>query len=72
MKPIAWIGLILLIAGGIILAMRGVSYTKNRQTLSVGPMAVSAEQKGFIPPYVGLGLVIVGAGLIFMGRSRKN
>ena len=70
MKPLGWIGVLLLVAGAVILAMRGISYTKDRQTVAVGPMSVSAEQKGFVPPYVGFGLVIVGGVLIFAGRKR--
>lgn len=72
MRPIGWIGVALLVGGAVILAMRGVSYTKDRQTVAVGPLAVSAEQKGFIPPYIGFGLVIAGAALIFVGRGKRD
>jgi hypothetical protein len=72
MKPVGWIGVVCLVAGAIILALRGVSYTKDRQTVSVGPMSVSAEQKGFVPPYVGLVLLAVGGVLVFSGRGRKT
>lgn len=72
MKPIGWIGVVCIVAGAIILAMRGLSYTKDRQTVSVGPMSVSAEQKGFVPPYVGLALLAIGGVLVFTGRGRPT
>ncbi len=72
LKPIGWIGVALFVAGGIVLAMRGISYTKDRQTMEMGPVSVSAEQKGFVPPYVGFGLLVVGAALIFTGRRKGS
>jgi hypothetical protein len=71
MRPIGWIGVVLVIMGGIILAMRGVSYTKDRQEVSVGPMKVAAEQKGFVPPAAGFLAIAVGAGLVFFGTRRR-
>jgi hypothetical protein len=71
MRPIGWIGAILVIMGVIILAMRGMSYTKDRQEVSVGPMKVATEQKGFIPPAAGFLAIAVGAGLVFVGTRRK-
>jgi hypothetical protein len=71
MRPIGWIGVILVVLGVIVLAMRGVSYTKDRQEVSVGPMKVATEQKGFVPPAVGFLAIAIGAGLVFVGtRSR--
>ncbi len=72
MKPLGWVGVLLVVCGGLVLALRGVGYTKDRQTMQVGPLAVSTEQKGFIPPYVGLGLLVVGAVLIFQGRGKAG
>ena len=71
MRPIGWIGVLLVVLGVGILAMRGVSYTKDRQEVSVGPMKVATEQKGFIPPAAGFLAIAVGAALVFVGtRSR--
>ena len=71
MRPIGWIGVLLVVLGVGILAMRGVSYTKDRQEVSVGPMKVAAEQKGFVPPAAGFLAIAVGAALVFVGtRSR--
>ncbi len=71
MRPIGWIGIILVVLGVIILAMRGVSYTKDRQEVSVGPMKVATEQKGFVPPAAGFLAIAVGVALVFVGTRRR-
>jgi uncharacterized membrane protein len=71
MRPIGWFGILLVALGIVILAMRGLSYTKDRQEISVGPMKVAAEQKGFVPPAVGFLAIAVGAGLVFVGTRRR-
>ena len=58
-------------AGGVVLAMRGLSYTKERQEVNIGPVEVAAERTGFIPPLAGAAAVAVGVILVFAGRKRK-
>lgn len=70
MKPLGILGVILVIAGIVVLALKGFSYTKDKDTLSVGPVSVSAEEKGFVPPAVGA--VAVVAGLVLVALSRKR
>ena len=71
MRPIGWIGVLLVVLGVVVLAMRGLSYTKDRQEISVGPMKVATEQKGFVPPAAGFLAIAVGAGLVFVGTRRR-
>lgn len=71
MKPLGWVGVALLVLGAVVLVMRGVSYTKNRERVSVGPVSVTAEEKGFIPPAVGFAAIALGAALVFAGRGRR-
>jgi hypothetical protein len=72
MRPIAWIGIGLIVAGGIVVAMRGASYTKNRNDVEVGPFRFATVEKGFVPPIAGFAAIIVGAGLLFVGRRRRS
>jgi hypothetical protein len=65
------LGIILVLCGVAILALRGISYTKERQSVQVGPLAVTTEQKGFIPPIVGVAAVIIGGVLMFSARRRS-
>ena len=72
MRPLGWIGVALIVLGGIILVMRGVSYTKNRNDVEVGPFRVATVEKGFVPPIAGVVTLLVGACLLFAGRRRQS
>ena len=67
-----WIGVVLIAAGGIILIMRGVSYTKSRNDVELGPFRVATVERGFVPPIAGVVIILVGAGLVFAGRRRQS
>lgn len=68
MRPLGVVGVILIVAGAIILAMRGFSYTKDRDAVRVGPLEVAAEHKGFVPPVVGVVAIVAGLVLVVVGR----
>jgi hypothetical protein len=70
MRPLGWLGVLLVIAGVVVLAMGGVSYTKERDAVSVGPIEIAAEKKGVVPPAVGWAALAAGALLVFVGRRR--
>lgn len=69
MRPIGWVGVLLVVAGAAIAAMGGIGYTKSRNQVEVGPIKVAAEERGLVPPIAGLAAIAVGAVLIFMGRK---
>ena len=71
MRPLALIGILLVVAGAVIIALRGVSYTKERHSVQVGPLAVTADEKGFVPPVVGVVAIVLGGVLVFAGRRRS-
>lgn len=70
MKAPTLIGAVLLIAGLVILALRGIGYTKEKNSVEVGPLKVSAEERGFIPPIAGVALVVIGGVVLVLGRRR--
>lgn len=72
MRPLGWIGIALIAVGIIIVAMRGVSYTRNRNDVEVGPFRLATVEKGFVPPVAGVVTILLGAGLLFAGRRRKS
>jgi len=72
MRPLGWIGILLVIAGVIVVAMRGIPYTKSRNEVEVGPLKVTSQERGTVPPYVGVAAIVVGGGLVFAGRKRTT
>lgn len=71
MRPLGIVGIILIVVGIVILAMRGISYTKERQEVDLGPIEVAAERKGVVPPVTGAIAIVVGLGLVVMSRRTK-
>jgi hypothetical protein len=71
MRPLGWIGVILVIAGIVIVAMRGIPYTKSQNEVEVGPLKVTTQERGLVTPLVGVGAIVLGAVLVFAGRKRS-
>ena len=71
MRPLSIVGWLLVVLGVIVLAMRGISYTKERQSAKVGPIEIAAERRGFIPPAVGGIALVLGVVLIVADRRRR-
>ena len=66
-------GIILVILGVIGLIYGGITYTRHRDTVSLGPLTATVQQRETIPisPIAGVIALIAGAGLI-AGGSRKR
>ena len=74
MKPVVWVGIVLIVLGGLMLAYQGINYTRDRNVLDVGSVHITAEthQRIPLPPVLG-GLAIVGGVvLLVMGASNKS
>ena len=74
MKPITWIGILLVVLGALALAYQGISYTRQEKVLDVGPIHATAETQERIPlpPILG-GLVLAGGvALLVIGAKRKS
>ena len=69
MRPLAWIGVILIIAGVIIVAMKGIPYTKSRNEVEVGPLKVTTQERGMVTPILGVAAIVTGGVLVFAGRK---
>jgi len=72
MRPLGWVGVLLIVAGAVIAAMGGLRYTKSRNEVEVGPLKVSAEERGLVPPVAGLAAIAIGAVLVFASRRRST
>jgi drug/metabolite transporter (DMT)-like permease len=69
MRPLAWIGVLLIVCGLVVVAMRGIPYTKSHNEVEVGPLKVTSQERGMVTPVVGIAAIIIGGVLVFAGRK---
>jgi hypothetical protein len=64
---------LLIVLGIIALAFQGISYTKQRKIVDVGPIHATAETKERIPlpPILGGIALVGGISLVIVGARRK-
>ncbi|HEX9248796.1 MAG TPA: hypothetical protein VF856_04820 [Gemmatimonadaceae bacterium] len=72
MRPLGWIGVLLIVAGVIVVAMRGVPYTKSANEVEVGPLKVTTQERGVVTPIFGVAAIVVGGVLMFAGKKRSG
>jgi multidrug transporter EmrE-like cation transporter len=72
MKPLSLVGLLLVIAGVVALAIGRVSYTTEETLLEVGPIVATADQEHTvqIPDIAGIAGIVAGIALLALGRRR--
>ncbi len=74
MKPISWLGILLIVLGALALVYQGINYTRQKQVLDVGSIHLTAEthERIPLPPILG-GLALVGGVVLLIvgakGRS---
>ena len=74
MKPMIWIGILLIVVGALVLAYQGIDYTREKNVLDVGSVHLTAEthERLSLPPILG-GLVLIGGVvMLVMGTSNKS
>lgn len=70
MKPIAIVGLILIVAGIAGLFVSRVNWTETKPVAKVGPVEINHEENHtvWIPTAAGVIAVLAGIGLVVVGR----
>jgi hypothetical protein len=73
MKPITWLGILLVALGALALAYQGFNYTRQEKVLDVGPIHATTErhQRVSIPPLLGRACS-GGRGYLARGRSEAE
>ena len=74
MKPIVWVGILLIVLGALVLAYQGINYTRQKDVLDVGSVHLTTEthERIPLPPILG-GLALVGGvALLVMGARNKS
>jgi hypothetical protein len=66
-------GIILIIVGIIGLAYGGITYTRRRDTVSLGPISATVTQRETLPisPIAGAIALVAGIGLLIAGGRRQ-
>jgi len=74
MKPMAILGVLLIVIGIAGLAIDNISFTERKTIVDAGPLKVTADEQRTIPipTIAGIVAVIAGAGLLFMGRAATS
>ena len=73
MKPIAIVGVLLIIGGIAALVLGEVSFTKRETVLQVGDAQINAETKDTypIPAIAGIAAVVAGVVLVVVGYRKR-
>lgn len=66
-------GIVLIIVGLIGLAYGGITYTRRRDTVSIGPITATVNQRETFPisPIAGAVALVAGIGLLMAGSRRR-
>jgi uncharacterized membrane protein len=72
MRATVIVGIVLIVAGAVALAARGISYTREREVVDIGPISATAEtrERVDIPVWAGGIAIAAGVVLILVGRQR--
>ena len=66
------IGIVLIIAGAVMIIWTGFTYTKKEKIIDAGPIQISADRQKTVswPSYLG-GILLVG-GIVIIATSKKS
>ena len=68
------VGIILIVVGVLALIFQGITYTRTRQVVDIGPIEARAEEEETIPipPIVGGILLVAGVALVVVGGRKSR
>lgn len=74
MKPVAILGVVLIVLGIGALAYQGFTYTTKEKVLDLGPLQATATRQKTVPlpPIVGIVAVVAGVALLMAGARKGN
>jgi hypothetical protein len=73
MKPIAVVGVLLIMLGLVALVYQGLTYTSRETVIDVGPLHATADRQKTLPlpPLLGIAAVAGGAALLVAGVRKR-
>jgi uncharacterized membrane protein HdeD (DUF308 family) len=74
MKPIAILGVVLIVFGLAALAYQGITYTTKETVIDIGPLRATADREKTLrlPPVVGIAAVASGVVLVIAGVRKRT
>ena len=72
MRPLTWVGVLLVVLGIVVLAVRGFSFTTREKVLDIGPIHATADKEHdvYLYPAAGIAAILIGGVLIVVSRRR--
>jgi drug/metabolite transporter (DMT)-like permease len=73
MKPITWVGILLIVLGVLVFVYQGINYTHKKTILDVGSVRIATETQERFPlsPILG-GLAVAGGVILVVAGTRKK
>jgi uncharacterized membrane protein len=74
LKPLALVGIALIVLGVVALAYQGITYTSRETVIDLGPIHATADTQKTIPlsPLLGGLALIGGIGLVVVGAKKST
>jgi uncharacterized membrane protein HdeD (DUF308 family) len=72
MKPVAIVGVLLIVLGVVALAYQGITYTTKDKVVDLGPLKVEAKREKTIPLPPVLGVVALVGGVVLLVVSARK
>jgi hypothetical protein len=72
MKPITWIGIVLIVLGVLVLAYQGINYTRQKKVLDVGSVHLTTETHERLPLSPILGGLALAGGVVLLVVGARN
>lgn len=73
MRPAALAGVILIVAGALMLAYQGFTYTTRKKVVDIGPIQATAKTRKTVdlPPILGATALVGGVVLLVLGVRKR-
>jgi uncharacterized membrane protein HdeD (DUF308 family) len=73
MRPIAVIGVVLIVLGLVALVYQGITYTSRETVIDIGPLHATADRQKTLPlsPVLGIVAVAGGVALVVAGVRKR-
>ncbi|MDD5200324.1 MAG: hypothetical protein PHC88_11045 [Terrimicrobiaceae bacterium] len=68
------VGILLVVVGILALVIPSISFTRREKVVDLGPIQATAEKRETLPlsPILGVSALVVGAGLLVVGATKRS